>query len=271
VLATACGPSPRARRATATTPTGADTIRVDGSPGVMPLVAALAEAYRAQHPAALIELRAGLGAEARLQALAEGRIDVAMASHGIDRAAIARRGQAVHEIATVAVVFAVHAGVPVTGLTGAQLCALYSGRVVNWRAVGGPDLAVAPRTRPPSEVDAEVTAARFPCLRSAAENGAARTLAKPDDMARELAAVPGAIGMTSSPFVDASRGAIRALALDGVTPTAENVQRGAYPLTRRSFLVTRAAPPAAVTRFLEFVRSRDGAGVIAAAGAVPIQ
>jgi phosphate transport system substrate-binding protein len=69
--------------------------------------------------------------------------------------------------------------------------------------------------------------------------------------------------------VERSGGRLRALALDGVAPTAAAVRSGAYPLVRRSLLLTRATPPAHVARFLAFVRSAEGARVIGASGAVP--
>ena len=71
----------------------------------------------------------GLGTRARLEALAAGKIDIALASHGVDVEELARQGMAVHEIAKVAVVFGVNASVPVAGLTEHQICGVYAGRI----------------------------------------------------------------------------------------------------------------------------------------------
>src|SRR5688572_6417397 len=86
----------------------AEHVRFDGSAGVAPLVTALAAEYRARNPHATLDIATGLSSSARLQAVADGRIDVAMASHVIDVAAIRARGLDVHEIARTPVVFAVH-------------------------------------------------------------------------------------------------------------------------------------------------------------------
>jgi phosphate transport system substrate-binding protein len=263
LLAVGCSPRQAAPRATPD-----DTVRIDGSPGMMPLAAALAESYRTARPQAAIAMGTGLGTAARLDALASGRIDVALASHGIDEAELARRGLAAHEIARVAVVFATHAGVPLAGLTQRQLCDVYAGRVADWRELGGPALAIAPRTRPVGEVDADVVLAGVPCLRDVAMAAHVQSVERPDAMAAALADTPGAVGMTSLPFVDRSGGRLRALALDGVTPSAEQVRRGTYPLTRRSVFLTREDAPPAVRAFLAFVRSAEGARVIGASGAV---
>jgi phosphate transport system substrate-binding protein len=133
-----------------------EKIVVDGSTGVMPLMAALAKAYQERPPAATVEMGKGLGTNERLQALADGRIDIALASHGMVVEELTRRGMAVHEIAKVAVVFGVNASVPMTNITDGQICDIYAGTIQNWKELGGVDLAIAPRTRPDSEVDAEV-------------------------------------------------------------------------------------------------------------------
>jgi phosphate transport system substrate-binding protein len=212
-----------------------------------------------------------LGTKARIQALAEGKIDVALASHGLNTDEISRLGMAVLEIARIAVVFGVNAAVPVANVTPQQVCDVYAGKITNWRALGGSDLEIAPRTRPDTEVDAEVVRANIRCLSELRMPEAVKVMPRSGDMARELAAEAGAIGMTTMTVVEQSRGKIRALSIDGTAPTAENVVRKAYPLVRESFFVTKAAPTSAVARFLEFARSPAGEQVIRANGAIPVR
>lgn len=176
-----------------------------------------------------------------------------------------------HEIAKVAVVFGVHASVPTTNLTDRQICDLYAGTITNWRELGGPDLAIAPRTRPDSEVDAEVVRGKIACLKRLKMPEGVKVMPRSGDMARELATITGAIGMTTTTVVEQSRGQIRLLSLNGVVPSAENVTRKIYTLTRDSFLVTKAPPSPAVSRFVDFIRSSAGAAVIVANGAVPVK
>lgn len=248
----------------------ADRITIDGSTGVRPLVAALAKAYRERNPNVTIEIGKGLGTKARIKSLAEGSIDIAMASHGLVVEETVRQGMAVQEIAKVAVVFGVNAAVPVKTLADRQICDLYSRRLVHWKDVGGPDLPVIPMTRPDTEVDAEVVRTRVACLKELRMPDGVQTQSKAGDMARALAQTAGAVGMTTMTVVEQSQSKIRPIWLNGVEPNSENVRSGAYPLTRDSFLVTRvdAAPP--VARFLEFIRSSEGRRVIIANGAVPL-
>lgn len=249
----------------------ADRIAIDGSTGMTPLVAAIGKAYRSQNPAVVIEIGKGLGTKARIQALNEGRIDIAMASHGLNVAEIERQGMAVHEIAKVAVVFGVNASVTVDHLTDAQVCDIYSGRARNWKELGGPDLAIVPVTRPDSEVDTEVVREKLSCLTHLKMPESVKVMPKAGEMASELATVAGSVGMTTMTVVEQSQGRVKAVALRGIAPTAENVQRKTYVLTRDSFLVVKTPASPAVARFLEFVRSPIGVGVIAANGAVPVK
>jgi phosphate transport system substrate-binding protein len=264
-------PGCRAAGRTSGAPPSSDVaaVRVDGSTAVMPLVAALARAYEARHPGARVVLGSGLGSAARLRALVADSIDVALTSQDVAPDALAGQGLAVHAIAQAAVVFAVPAAVTVSALTQQQLCDAYAGRVTSWRQLGGPDQRIVAHTRPAGEVDGDVATAGVPCLRDAVRTGTVRSIEQPGAMAEALASTAGALGMTSLPFVDRSGGRLRALALDGVVPSAVNVRSGAYPLTRRSLLLTRTVPPRAVARFLAFVRSPEGAAVITANGAVP--
>ncbi|MBI2296620.1 MAG: phosphate ABC transporter substrate-binding protein [Betaproteobacteria bacterium] len=247
----------------------ADRVVLDGSTGVMPLASALAKAFQAKNPDAAFEFGKGLGTKARIQALADGKIDIALASHGLKVEEITRQGMSVHEVARIAVVFGVNDSVPVANLTGQQICDIYSGKVTNWKALGGPDLEITVRTRPDSEVDTEVVRAGIACLKDLKMAESVKAMPKSGDMARELAAVPGGIGMTSMTVVEQSKGSIKAVSLSGVAPSADNVRRKAYTLIRESFFVTKASPSPAVARFLEFTRSASGDDVIAANGAVP--
>jgi phosphate transport system substrate-binding protein len=247
-----------------------DPIRVDGSPGVLPLVAALATAYGETHGGARPILASGLGASARAAAVADGTIDIAMASHGVDADELRRLGLTAHEIARTAVVFAVNAGVPVRGLTRSQVCDILSGRAANWNRFRGNDIAIVPLMRPSDEVDAEVAVSGVACLRDLPLGGNVRIVERPDSMAAALSATAGAFGVTSMTMVEASAGRMAALALDGVQPVGANVASGAYAMTRRSILLTRASPPPRVARLLDFVRGAQGQRVIRASGAVPV-
>lgn len=248
-----------------------ERIVIDGSTGGMPLAAALAKAFQERNPNVTIEIGKGLGTRPRIQALAEGKIDIALASHGLNIGEITRQGMAVHEIANVAVVFGVNSTVPVINLTAQQICEVYAGKTSNWKALGGPEMEIAARTRPDSEVDTEVVRDNIACLKDLKMPEAVKVMPRAGDMATELAAAAGAIGMTTMTVVEQSQGKIKALSINGIDPSTQNVERKAYRLVRESFFVIKTPASPAVARFLEFTRGAMGLTVITANGAIAVK
>lgn len=247
---------------------GAQKISVDGSTGTAPLVDALGKAFASRHGIS-IEIGKGLGTKARFEALASGKIDIAMASHGLRVTDITERGMTVYRIAMTPVLFGANKSVKLRGLSETQICSLYEGKAGNWKDLGGPDLVIVPLVRPESEVDMEVVRDGIGCFKGLKLPGATRSLARAGDMAQALAETPGSVGMTSATFVAQSKGNITAFRLNGATADEASIASGAYRLTRDAFLVIGKSPSEAVRTFITFVRGPEGAAVIRANGAIP--
>jgi len=248
-----------------------EKIVLDGSSGMLPLARVLTTAYHEKASTPKVEIGKGLGTGARLSALAENKIQIALASHGIKPEDVKKGNLKVIEVAKGAIVFAVNASVPITDITEAQVCDIYSGKVQDWQFLGGPTSAIVVLTRPPAEVDPEVIRAKIGCFAALKETETARVMARGGDMANGLTDTPNAIGMTSMTVVEQSKGKVKALTINGVAPSAENVKNGRYFLTRDFLFVTKGEPTADIKKFLDFVLSPDGDRVILANGAVPLR
>ena len=197
---------------------GAEKIVLDGSSGMLPLAKALASAYQQRSSDPQVEIGNGLGTGARLRALAEGKIQIALASHGIKPEDVQKGNLRIIEVAKGAIVFAVNASVPITNMTESQVCDAYSGKIRSWQALGGSENSVAVLTRPPTEVDPEVIRAKVGCFKELKEIETAKVMARGGDMAKALSETPHALGMTSMTVVEQSAGRVRALALNGIAP-----------------------------------------------------
>ncbi|MGH7848385.1 MAG: phosphate ABC transporter substrate-binding protein [Candidatus Binatia bacterium] len=248
-----------------------ERVVIDGSTGMLPLATALAKAYQEKYPDSEVDLGKGLGTGARIRALAEGKIQIALASHGLKPEELKKEKLKIIEVAKGAIVFAVNSNVPISTVTEAQICDIYSGKLTDWQAMGGPGAAIAVFTRPPAEVDPEVIRAKVACFKNLKEVETARVMAKGTDMATALAETPYAIGMTSMTVVEQSGGKVKALKLNNLAPNPENVRKGDYYLARDFFFVVKAESTPSVKKFLEFVRSPDGDHVILKNGAVSLR
>jgi phosphate transport system substrate-binding protein len=247
-------------------------VHVDGSNGVMPLAKALADAFVAATPDVRVTFGEGIGSRSRLDSLRAGVMDIAIASHGLDTAALRAEGLMVVRFAETPVVIGVNAAsVSLADIRSSQLCDALAGRTTSWRALGdGRDLAVALVVRPESEVDMEVLRDRVPCARDVAITSEAHVVEETADMARALRESEGALGITTATVAEQSDGEVRALALDGVMPTPAAVRDGRYALVRSSYFVMRADASEATARFLAFVRSDEARVVLEANGAVAV-
>ena len=248
-------------------PAAAQKIAIDGSTGTAPLVEALGKAFTSKTKTP-IEIGKGLGTRERIAALKEGKIDIAMASHGLNVAEVRAQGMAVHRIAMTPVVFGVHETVKIENVSDAQLCAIFGGSTKNWKEAGASDLLVAAMARPDTEVDAQVASEGVACLKGLKLPETVKINASARDMAKALADTPGSVGVTSATVVEQSGGKLKALALNGVAPSEPNVAAGKYRLTRDAFLVLGASPKPEVKAFIDFVKSAEGATIIKANGAI---
>ena len=250
---------------------GAEKIVLDGSSGMLPLANALAKAYQQKFPDSPVELGKGLGTGERIKALAEGKIQIALSSQAIQPEDIKKGNLKVIQVAKGAVVFAVIASVPLSNITEQQICDIFSGKVRSWQSLGGPDSSIAVLTRPPAEVDPQVIREKVNCFKDLKEVETAKVMASGGDMAKGLAETADAVGMTSMTVVEQSGGKVKALNLNGIAPTSENVKSGRYFLTRDFLFVIKGETTTPIKKFLDFVISPDGDRVILANGAVPLR
>ena len=250
---------------------GEQKIVLDGSGGMLPLANALAKAYQQKFPDSPVELGKGLGTGERIKALAEGNIQIALSSQAIQPEDMKKGNLKVIQVAKGAVVFAVNASVPFSNITERQICDIFSGNVRGWQSLGGPDSSIAVLTRPPAEVDPQVIREKVGCFKDLKEAETAKVMASGADMAKGLAETADAVGMTSMTVVEQSGGKVKALTLNGIPATAENVKSGRYFLTRDFLFVIEGESTPPIKKFLDFILSADGDRVILANGAVPLR
>ena len=234
-----------------------------GSTSLQPFAEVLAEYYAKKNPGQFVEVQGG-GSTAGLQAAANRLVDIGMCSRALTAEEtnqfkpilIARDGLAI----------VVNAENPVVGLSLGQLRALFAGRTTNWNEVGGKDGPVRPITRE----EGSDTRESFVRLVMGDEHMSRRAMTQESNGAvKELVrGDPATIGYMSLGLVGNE---LKALRVDNAQPTVKNVLNGSYNLVRPLLFVTMGAPAPAAQRFVDFVLSPEGQGLLETEGLVRAQ
>jgi phosphate transport system substrate-binding protein len=245
------------------TRTSARAVSLLGSTSIQPFAEMLAERYAKDRPGEFVEVQGG-GSTAGLQAAESGLANIGMCSRSLTAKEslvftsilIARDGLAL----------VVSPQNPVVKLSVEQIRALFAGRLTNWSEVGGKNGPVRPITREEGSgtresfvrlvMESERISGRALTQES---NGAVKELVKGD---------PAAIGYMSLGLVGRD---VKAVAVDGIQPTVENVLAGRYNLVRPLLFVTKGAATADAQKFIDFVLSPQGQSMLANEGLVRIR
>lgn len=235
-------------------------ITVAGSTSVEPFAELLAEEYMVHHPGAHIYVQGG-GSTAGIEAVRTGAADIGMSSRPL------LPGEQFH-IATIAkdaIAIIVHPGNPIDDLSLEQVRKLFSGKIRNWKELGGVSSSVVLVTREEGsgtrEAFQKFVMGEEPISLDALvqdSNGAIRQVVADD---------PNAIGYISLGLVDRR---VKALSLSGVRPTIGNIEAGKYPLVRPFLFVFNGTPVGAVKDFVEFVLSPEAQKLLLKEGLIPI-
>ena len=201
----------------------AGKLLITGSSTMAPMVEELGKHFRTRHPGVVITVEAGGSGRGVADAL-EGKADIGMASRELtpkEKALFAI------PIARDGVVFAVHKDNPVGGLTRAQALELFTGKIVNWKALGGPAARIEVVTRTPGHGSLEIMSPYLGIAPTAIK--AAHVIGDSAEVIRLIAANRNAIAFLSVGAVDdaAQKGLpLKSLALDGLAQGMVREQLG---------------------------------------------
>jgi phosphate transport system substrate-binding protein len=235
---------------------------VAGSTSVQPFAEKLAEVYMHRHPGVRVDVQGG-GSSAGIFAATQGAADLGASSRELlgpekklQEIAIAYDGIAV----------IVHPSNPLTTITLAQIRSIFGGAVHNWSALNLPPHAIDVITRE----EGSGTREAFEHLVMGKQEITPTALVQDSNgSVREIVAGdPYSLGFISAGLVDDR---VKALAIDGVLPTRDNIKNHTYKLVRRFLLVSRAAPVGPCRDFVDFILSPNGQKVLENEGLVGVK
>ena len=238
------------------------SVATDGSTSMKSVIGALGEAFQNANSGGTFTYNP-TGSGSGIQAVSEGRCDIGLASRGLkDDEKSSGLTETVLAYDGIAVV--VSPENPVSDLTLQQIADIYTGKITNWKDVGGNDAEIVLIGREAGSG----TRDGFESITGTEEACQYRQeLTSTGDVIATVSQNPNAIGYAS---LSAVKDTVKALSVGGVAPSEDTVKDGSYVIQRPFVLVTKdgvALNPAAQT-FFDYATSAEAAPIIAQAGAV---
>ena len=238
-------------------------ITLAGSTSMEKLANAMAEAFMEKYPNVTVAPEF-TGSGAGLESLAKGTVDIGDASRALSDDE--KAGGAVENIVAIdGIAVITDSENAVSDITSEQLAQIYTGEITNWSDLGGADeqIVVIGREAGSGTRDAfeELNDVKDACKYAQELDSTGAVLAK-------VAATPGAIGYVSLDVVDDT---VKALLLNSVDATEDNILAGTYVLQRPFVMATMgeiSEQNDLVKAFFDFIHSEDGQQVITSVGLI---
>lgn len=249
----------------------ADKVVVDGSTTVGPIAKAFAEYCKTHKPGLEISVsESGSGNGAK--SLINGTCDIATMSRPMkdnELEAAEKKGvkPVQHTVAMDGLAVVVNPGNPVKELSSAQLRDIYTGKVTNWKDVGGPKLKIIVVGRDTNSGTYETFETKV--LNKMEVVASAEIVGASGGVIQRVASTRGAIGYVGLGFTTSE---VKILPVDGILPATETVLANTYPIARPLFFYTNGTPKAesAVGEFVGLKDTAAGRDLVEAAGFVAI-
>ena len=238
------------------------TVSTDGSTSMEKVIGILGEAFQEKYSGITFTYNP-TGSGSGIQAVQEGRCDIGLSSRELkDEEKASGLAETVLAYDGIAVI--VHPDNPVADLSISQIADIYTGKITNWKDVGGNDGEIVLIGREAGSG----TRDGFETITGTTEACKYRQeLTSTGDVITTVSGNPNAIGYASTAAVKDS---VKALSVDGVAPSEETVKSGAYVVQRPFVLVTKDQETLseAAQKFFDFAFSEDAVDLISSAGAV---
>lgn len=241
-----------------------ENLTVTGSTTILPIAEIAGEQFAEDNPEYHV-LVSGVGSSAGIESVANGSTDIGTSSREL-KDEEEDLGLVKTVVAKDAIAVIVHPANPVDELTTEQIAAIFKGEITNWSEVGGRDMEIGLVNR--DEASGTREAFFKIVLDKEPFDPTAAILPGTGQVRAVVSRAPGAIGYISLGFINRR---VKALRVDGIEATRENVLNGTYPISRDLNFFTAGQPTGAAAKYVEFVLSDEvQQGVVQEAGFVPV-
>jgi len=240
-----------------------ETLLIAGSSTMLPYMEKLEEGFKKIHPNILIESDGG-GSATGIIAVKRNAIDLATMSREVKREEDDPYIKD-YMVAKDALSIVVHPANPVVNINKDQIRDIFTGKINNWRQLGGSDAPIVLVGRKKGS-----TTRKGMDEMVLGGNDFAKSIANAESatkLAETVAANPNAIGYLALKDLNNS---IKSLEINGVAINRESILSGHYPLSRSFYLVIYDKPKAGIQKFLDFVLSKEGQAILEHEGLIKV-
>jgi len=246
-------------------------IVVDGSTTVGPIAKAFAEYYMGKNPGVNItvsESGSGNGAKSLVNAACDvASMSRAMKSSEIKAAKDAGVLPIENVVAMDGLVIVVHPSNPVADLTLDKLRAIYTGKITNWKELGGPDRPIVVVSRDTNSGTYETFETMV--MKGEKMGGKTEYMGSNGAIRQKVMSTEAAIGYVGLAFTES----VKALTVNTVVASHETTLDKTYPIARALYMYTNGRPKAGshLANYIGLAKTEQGMRIIEDIGFVPLK
>jgi phosphate transport system substrate-binding protein len=254
---------------------GIQAQKIKGSDTVLPLSQKEAENYMKANPSKTVIVTGG-GSGVGISSLMEGNTDIAQSSRKIkfdEKQKLQEKGKSVTEviIAYDALAIVVHPGNKVKNLTREQLDGIFSGKITNWKDVGGDEGAIIPYARETSSGTYEFF--KESVLKNKNYKNGIMSMPATGAIIQSVSQTKGAIGYVGLAYLSNSVKAVQVSYDKGksyIAPSVATAKDGTYPIVRPLYFYYITEVEKAVRPFIDYVLSAPGQKIVSEIGFIAL-
>ena len=240
-------------------------VDIAGGTAHLPVMKQAAKNIMMVNPAIKITVTGG-GSGVGVKKLAEGLISIGNTGRPLKEFEVEQYGLVSFPFAIDGVTIIVNPSNPITQLTKLQLKKIFSGKIRNWKEVGGNNAPISLYIREDGSGTREVFEDKV--MHKTHPYKKANVFNSTGSIKTAISQDKNAIGYIGIGYLDSS---VKGLVVDNMIPTQENTFNGSYTISRLLYMNTKGEPKGITKLFIDYIYSPDGRDIITKAGYIPIE